>query len=603
MPGSRRHLPPRGWIAAGLILLLVAITGCSAPPTGPEAAVIDFVAAVGSGDIDAAAGLTDRPDLAAPTIRSVHDGLQATGLTVETGAVRISGDSATVDYTYTWTLSANRQWTYEGQLPLARRGGQWVLRWSPSDLHPSLGSDQTLELRLIEASRARVNENGGSDVLVPGRVMRITWSAEGVDDTVGAVRDLVDLLRPASTPSPQAIVEAATGSGNPVSIAQLDQATYDAKRVQLDRIPGVSVVELADLVTVDPTFAPDLISRVRSAVIDRVDGTAGWRVVQRTTDGAIVSVLTETPPQPVPSFSVTLDRAVQVAAQNAVNATDLQAMIVVLQPSTGAILAVAQNPAADRDGPVALTGQYPPGSTFKIITAGAAIEAGLAGPDSPVPCPGVLAIGERAVPNYNGFSLGTVSMETAFARSCNTTFAHLASQLPDDGLTRAAAQFGIGPSYDILGVPNAGGSVPAAATIEQRAEDGFGQGRVVVSTFGMALAAATVANGVTPVPHLLVGADTAVTGDRTDIEPVAVDGLRRMMRAVIVGGTAGRISDQGDVHGKTGEAEVPDGSHAWFVGYRGDVAFATLVVRGGSSDNAVAVTRAMFDALPAGYGT
>lgn len=564
--------------------------------------MIAFVDAIAEGDTDAAANLTDRPDQARTTIRSVRDGLQAVGLDVETGAVRISGDSATVDYTFTWTMSAHRQWTYSGRLPLGRRGGEWMIRWTPSDLHPSLGADQTLELRPVEAARARVNEKGGSDVLVPGRVMRITWSSDGVDDTVAAARDLVDVLRPASTPSAQAIVEAATGSGDAVTVAQLDQATFDAKRERLERISGVSVVELAELVAPDPTFAPDLIGQVRSAVIDRVDGRAGWRVVQRTMDGAVVSVLTETPPEPVPSFSVTLDRPVQVAAQNAVNATDLQAMIVVLQPSTGAILAVAQNPAADRDGPVALTGQYPPGSTFKIITAGAAIEAGLAGPDTSVPCPGVLAVGERAVPNYNGFSLGTVSMETAFARSCNTTFAYLASELPADGLTRAAAQFGIGPGYDILGVPNAGGSVPEASVIEQRAEDGFGQGRVVVSTFGMALAAATVAGGRTPVPHLLVGADTTVTGDPAVIDQAAVDGLRRMMRAVIVGGTAGRIADQGDVHGKTGEAEVADGSHAWFVGYRGDVAFATLVVRGGSSDNAVAVTRAMFDALPSDYG-
>jgi cell division protein FtsI/penicillin-binding protein 2 len=80
-----------------------------------------------------------------------------------------------------------------------------------------------------------------------------------------------------------------------------------------------------------------------------------------------------------------------------------------------------------------------------------------------------------------------------------------------------------------------------------------------------------------------------------------VDGLRGMMRLVVTSGTAERIEDQGEVYGKTGEAEVEGGSHAWFVGYRGDLAFATLVVRGGSSDNAVAVTRDMFAALPEGY--
>jgi cell division protein FtsI/penicillin-binding protein 2 len=80
-----------------------------------------------------------------------------------------------------------------------------------------------------------------------------------------------------------------------------------------------------------------------------------------------------------------------------------------------------------------------------------------------------------------------------------------------------------------------------------------------------------------------------------------IDGLRAMMRTVVTGGTAERIADQGEVYGKTGEAEVEGGSHSWFVGYRGDIAFATLLVRGGSSDHAVAVTRDMFAALPAGY--
>ena len=75
--------------------------------------------------------------------------------------------------------------------------------------------------------------------------------------------------------------------------------------------------------------------------------------------------------------------------------------------------------------------------------------------------------------------------------------------------------------------------------------------------------------------------------------------LRPMMREVITSGTASVIDGQGAVFGKTGEAEVDGGSHAWFVGYRGDLAFATLVVLGGSSDNAVAVTKEFFDRFDA----
>lgn len=229
---------------------------------------------------------------------------------------------------------------------------------------------------------------------------------------------------------------------------RLRQDDYDLVAGALSSIPGVVVTEQADMIATDRTFAPDLIGQVKKTVIDQVDGTAGWSVVLVNQYGVETGVLTETAPQPVPSFSISLDRPIQVAAQAAVDGRTEQAMMVVIEASTGAVLAVAQNEAADKDGPVALMGQYPPGSTFKIITSGAAIANGLATPETMVPCPGRITIGERSVPNYNEFALGTVSMATAFARSCNTTFAKLASEMEPDALTVAAAQFGIGVGHE-----------------------------------------------------------------------------------------------------------------------------------------------------------
>lgn len=75
-----------------------------------------------------------------------------------------------------------------------------------------------------------------------------------------------------------------------------------------------------------------------------------------------------------------------------------------------------------------------------------------------------------------------------------------------------------------------------------------------------------------------------------DPDPETITALQRMMRAVVTHGTASGMTAEGEIHGKTGEAEIADGSHAWFTGYRGDLAFATLVVHGGGSDIAVATT-------------
>jgi cell division protein FtsI/penicillin-binding protein 2 len=273
----------------------------------------------------------------------------------------------------------------------------------------------------------------------------------------------------------------------------------------------------------------------------------------------------------------------------------------VIRPSTGEILAVAQNAAADADGPVATNGLYPPGSTFKIITAGAAIDRAMASPNTLLPCPGTIDIGQRTIPNYDNFDLGTVPMSKAFANSCNTTFAELASRMPPTALTVAASQYGIGPDYQIDGISTISGSVPPTVNLAERTEDGFGQGKVLVSPFGMALAAATVAAGKTPTPELIVGKPTGVTGDRPQISPDMLDGLRSMMRLVVTNGTAKEIAGEGDVHGKTGEAEFEGGSHAWFAGYRGDMAFAALIVGGGSSEYAVRMTKQMMDSMPDAY--
>ena len=92
-------------------------------------------------------------------------------------------------------------------------------------------------------------------------------------------------------------------------------------------------------------------------------------------------------------------------------------------------------------------------------------------------------------------------------------------------------------------------------------------------------------------------------GDSTPISPKMVDALRPMMRLVVTNGTAKEIAGCGAVYGKTGEAEFPGGSHSWFAGYRGDLAFASLIVGGGSSEYAVRMTKVMFESLPPGYLT
>lgn len=607
---KRRVTRPRAVTAVSVAVLSLAgtcLVGCSTPEDGPRQAVERFAEEFGDHDTPAAAALTDNPSAATSDMDRVWKGLGAQRVSLTTGKADIDQGSATVDVDYTWKLANGQDWTYPGTIRVGNTEQGWQVRWVSTNIHPDLGADQRLTMQTVGAPRATVNESDGSEVMINGTVVGVNFDARKAAES-GSVADSATRLVAALASvdrslSAQKIAEESTASEEPYPITRISEATFDRLRDQL-AIPGVVTNEQAELVAKDPRFAPALLSQVKKVVDSEVDGRAGWRIVTVNPNGSDAEVLADHAAEPAPAVSLTLSRTVQNAAQNAVNSTGrFKVAMVVVQPSTGRILGVAQNAYADTEGPIATAGLYPPGSTFKMVTAAAAISRDLAHPDTMVPCPGEIEIGPRRIPNYDRFSLGTVPMLSAFANSCNTTFAKLASEMGPSDLAHTAAAMGIGQQYTIAGLDAVSGSVPIDAELVARAEDGFGQGRVLVSPLGLSLVAATVAHGGSaPVPQLILGKQTKVSGPPTStLDRSVFDQLRPMMRAVITEGTATVIAGQGDVLGKTGEAEFNGGSHAWFAGYRGDLAFATLVVGGGDSTNAVAITRDFFASLPAGY--
>src|SRR5262249_31950715 len=279
--------------------------------------------------------------------------------------------------------------------------------------------------------RASVNERGGSDVLAPGYLYHYTLDATkaGPPQALSfTTHMIVDALRPFNDTlnDPQLLAERASSGTEPVDLVTLKPDDNDKAFPVIGRLPGIMVTPQADILPTDPHFAPAVLTEVKKEVMAQLDGQAGWRVVSVNQNGVDVAVLHEVEPSPAPSISISLDRAVQNAAQHAVDGQDRQSMIVVIRPSSGEILAVAQNAAADAAGLVPTPGLSPPGSTFKMVTAGAALERDMASPNTLLGCPGEVDIGHRTIPNYGGFDLGVVPMSRAFASSCNTTFAELA---------------------------------------------------------------------------------------------------------------------------------------------------------------------------------
>ncbi|GAB3699183.1 penicillin-binding transpeptidase domain-containing protein [Corynebacterium nasicanis] len=582
------------------MLLVAALAGslvaCTPKPLDASPVAEDFLAALTSRDAEALSAVIDDPATARHVIDATWTGLQAEELSTTLGEVVVRDNVATAQYTLDWTLPRERHLSYDTSLTLTKSGGDWTVRWQPSVLHPRLGANQHLELRPVPATKASVVSSDGVEILQPGTKYRVLVDLGTVSD----VRPVAArLARTIPGLDAAALAEELSRARGVYSVTLVDQQDGPRVRDELADLEGVIVNDEAAMVNRDPSFAPDIMARVSAIVADDLDGANGWRVTAVNEHRAPIDDVEYHAAKPAASIRIGLDHDIQQAAQQAVDLrADMEAMLVAIRPSTGQVLAVAQTRTADKKGDLALSGLYPPGSVFKIVTATAGLEKQGLGTGSIVPCPGSMNIYGRIVNNYNQFSLGSVPLERAFASSCNTTFADISTQLAPGELAAVGKQFGLGIDYRIPGLHTVTGSVPVGETPLDRTEAGYGQGLDLASPFGLALVAATAARGETPVPVLIDGHATEVSEEVPAPAPEAIAQLQQMMRAVVTSGTARGMQAGGEIHGKTGEAEINEGSHAWFAGYRDDdIAFATLVVLGGGSETAVAITDHMFTTL------
>jgi hypothetical protein len=365
---------------------------------------------------------------------------------------------------------------------------------------------------------------------------------------------------------------------------------------------GPAVWKLADTEAAPPAFLDrdgrplpgdgplqSYIAAMAERFEDPAGDTRGW-AVELVEPGAGPRRLAVLGTRSADKIRTTLDRGLQSAAEKAVSGRT--AAIVAVRASTGEILAVADG----LGGRNAFLGNYPPGSTFKVVTAAALLADGMS-PGSGVDCPGSVVTAQRTIRNSEDLALGGTSLRDAFAHSCNTTFARLAvERLRADGLAASAEAFGFGGPIT-PGIAAVRGSFPAPGSGAELAEAAIGQGRVQASPLVMAMVAAAVADGTWRSPRLVDAKLIRKTGDRPqpsrDVPNAAA--LRAMMRAVVTDGTAERAGLPPGTAGKTGTAEVGGGTpHAWFIGYRDDLAFAALVAAGGSGPDTAAPLAAHF---------
>ena len=328
-----------------------------------------------------------------------------------------------------------------------------------------------------------------------------------------------------------------------------------------------------------------------------------------------------------------LDVDIQQAAYRALDS--YRGAIIVTEPSTGRILAMVSKPDYDPNKIVSMwdtyvedaksgalvnraaQGLYPPGSTFKIITA---LEYIRENPenwqDYTFTCPGYYEKNGSRINCYHGTSHGTVDFTTSFAKSCNASFVNIGMQLSQDKLAETLMEMGFNQELPVKFLSSSSQVTDftdfSSAEMMQTV---IGQGKTQMTPLHLNMITASIANGgVMMKPYLIDRVETAqgsviktfspdAYGTVMSKEEAAV--LTELMTAVVEKGTATRISGLDyTVAGKTGSAEYSDNkedSHAWFTGFApvdNPQVCVTVIVEGAGSggDYAVPIAKRVFNA-------
>lgn len=626
-------------VAAVSGLMAATLAACSRDP-GPGPTLDAFLAGWRTGNLDAVGFVA--PDGQSVPAAKVAEEIKSLSGTLPAPQLRVarkpteSKDLTSAEVALSWPLAPGMAWEYASTVQLARNPAKkWQVVWAPAVVHPQLTTGDVLATNRVTAPRGAVNDRTGKPIVEDRTVYAIGLQPRDVKDLTGLIKELDAAFRSVRVPVNMSDLPGRLAAAKPdafVSVVTMREEPFLAIRPRLEPLPGVyfrkSTLPLApsrefarallgsvgeatkEILDANPGayVAGDLagLSGLQRQYDERLRGTPGLRVVitHKAPDGAVSATeVWKTQPKPGLPVETTLDVGVQNAADAALRGRTQRTALVALRVRDSAVLAVANGP--DGGGVnLALEAQVPPGSTFKVVTAYGLLDAGAVTLDGVVPCPKTLTVEGRIFKNSNDFALGNVAFRTDFAKSCNTAFASLAPRLGPTGLADTGRALGLGQPWR-LGVPAYSGSVSTDGSGAERAAAAFGQGQNQVSPIALAAVVAAVARGRWQQPMLLIDpAPAAPAPAGPQLKQAALDSLRTMMREVVTVGTGSALADVPGppVYGKTGTAEYdnnPAHTHAWFIGWRDDIAFAVFVENGGSSTaSAVPIAEAFLRALP-----
>jgi len=550
-PPKRRRR--RGRLIAILVTVFVLILGAAGAGGGylllrthgtPKQTAASYLSAWRHDNYSAMkqVSLNVPPSGLAKPLTTVKSQLGVKHMTLRLGTVAVTGNSAVAHFTVTDDLASGHVWTYQDKLPLLVSNRRWWVSWSLATIYPGLRPGERFVLSAQWPARGQI-------LAADGTVL----SSQAAVNESGSLGLLTGYVGTATAAEAKKL-GAPYKKGDLIGVGGIEQQYQN-------RLAG------------------------RPAQIIKLEGPG------RKVDATAMKF----PAKPGKNVVTSIEMTDQLAASAAVSGakTNKPIDMVVIQPSTGKVLAVVERPGGfDR----ALDGIFPPGSTFKIVTASALIKAGLT-TSTTVQCPSSVNIDGRTFHNDDNEHYGSISFLTAFAVSCNSVFVEEATQKLDGfSLGEMAKTYGFNATPK-LGLPATLGSFKTPTDPVDLAADAFGQGFDLVNPLSEATMAAAVEDGSWRPPLLVTSPKVHQVDKPHPISPAILDALRPMMRAVVTSGTASGVGFGPNVYGKTGTAQYGTGpklkSHGWFVGYEGDIAFAVIVEGGGyGADSAGPVANA-----------
>ncbi len=565
--------------------------GCFLSKDSPEDTLQSFADALQRGDVDAAAGLTDDPTTARTTIRSIFDGMGSTPPKLSVAADLVDDKKVTGTLDHQWQIR-NTNTAYQTSVVLAETDSGWRVRWQPSVMHRQLRAGQSFSYSDDRAYRTPVLDTNARPLMTWQPVTLISLERA----QLASAETLARALRPVEPSMTAAGIRKLFDGNNAPrqTVIRLREADLERVRRSVESTAGVTNTEQGALLSATRDLHSPAMSGLEDIWRGAIDATAGWSIQIVDNDGTPTHLVDSAQPGTTPPIRTSIDRDIQTRAQRAVDGERRPAMIVAISPV---------DRRDRRRRPERRRRQVRRGLPHRLVPAGIDLQdhhhrsgIGRRGGGA-ADVAGSLS---RAHDDRGTNHPPTRTTSTSEPSRCQQLSPARATRpwelsrtdSPADGLTTMARRFGIGADYTVPGLTTVTGRVPVADTPALRVENGIGQGTVTVSPFGLALAEASLARGETVTPTLVEGQRTTGDTEPEQIPDDVVRALRSMMRDTVTRGTATALQDIPDLGGKTGTAEYGDNKnpHGWFAGIVGDLAFATLVVGGGSSAPAVQVS-------------